>query len=994
MASPLRLSLNYLMGILACGIVSGLDCGDSWAEVLNSRLESSQSSGQGSAIIEGLAGDTRGADSIILNGGFETGKPPWWGAGEVVRGAAAEGLAAIKLSEGFLAQDKRPIQGGKRYRVSMKIRSDEAPEGSIFVQLSYRGKGIDIGWYGLNRVMLEAGTESALFVTGRNHGWKSFSVVIEAPREAKELLLYLRKKEKSPGVAYYDAIEVMPSDDAVSTAAELQRTELAETLLQPAVRDSVAQAALVSAVQMAAETSPASMILADNGHAHFRIHVNEKTDIITLSAAAELASYLKRISGAEFLPLSNDANTHTGALLIIGRDNKLTEQLYPDLPYDKLGRDGFVIRTVGIHVIIAGATPRGTMYGVNWFLDRKLGIKWLSPSYTHVPTASPLKISRFDERHVPRFSYREVLSHEGQDKLYRAHNLLNGESHDPSFLSSPPQIDSWERQWLAKDGYANFFELLPKKIFGKDYPEWYAGGQLAMMNPKMRKAMAGVIIDRLKSHPDYRSIWFNIHDMDWGWDMDPASKAFAEQHGGTPSSPRLDMVIDVANQVRKVLPEAKFAFNAYHWSFTPPKGMKVPEYVLVFPMTIHVDYSSPLNAGRNVKLGQDIAGWNAIAGNVLVWDHIANFSGYYQPTPNIYPIGHSIQWLATLPNVMGYFAEGSWNTPAAEFSSLRAWMISRLLWNPAENVESLVSEYCKYYFGAAGATILRYIKLMHDAIARSGDMLGEKAQVDLAMYDLDFVIAADKLFDEAEAAVATNALMLAHVKEARMAVDYVVLVRRTEYEDEAARRGILWKLDILNRLDRFNQYAKAVKLQQYRQGGGMEELTELLAVNRHAPAPPAMVLGLSAADWRVFQDLSFNRYDSARIVQDSKASDGAAVRINGNSSTWAIQFKLDKLPKEGRWDLYADVRVDATSGHDREEGVRVGAYPPMGIFNGSSMDALNTGTYQLIKVPGGPFRHDPDHGKGMYVQAPNQEYIKYVYVDRLVAVRVKAQQHR
>lgn len=970
-ASMLRFYLRHWMVLLVCGIVSGLGCGKAGPEVSTTSFE------------------TRQADNIILNGGFEAGKTPWWGAGELVRGAAAEGHAAIKLSGGFLAQDKRPIQGDKRYRVSMKIRSDEAPEGSIFVQLSYRGKGIDIGWHGLNRVMLEAHAEPALFVTGGNHGWKFFSVVIETPHEANELLLYLRKKAKSSGAAYYDAIEVMPSDDAVSTVAELKRTELAASLLQPATTDPVAKAALASVVQEATQSSSPILTLADNGQARFRIHVNEKTDIITLNAAAELADYLKKISGGEFLPLSNDANVQAGPLLIIGRDSKLTELLHPDIPYDMLGKDGFVIRTVGIHVIIAGATPRGTMYGVNWFLDRKLGVKWLSPSYTYVPVASTLKVPRPDEHHVPRFSYREVLSHEGQDKFYRAHNLLNGESHGPSFSSSPPEIDSWEHHWLAKGGYANFFELLPQKKYGKDHPEWYAGGQLAMMNPLLRQTMAGVIINRLTSHPNYRSIWFNIHDMDWGWDMDPASKAFADEHGGNPSAPRLDMMIDVADQVRKVLPEAKFAFNAYHWSFTPPKDMKVPEYILVFPMTIHVDYSSPLNEGRNVKLGQDIANWNVISKNVLVWDHITNFSGYYQPTPNIYPIGSSIQWLATLPNVIGYFAEGSWDTPAAEFSSLRAWMISRLLWNPAENVASLVSEYCQYYFGAAGTTLLRYINLMHAAIGRSGDMLGEKTQIDLTMFDLDFVVAADKLFDEAEAAVATDPLMLAHVKEARMPVDYVILVRRKEYADEAARRGILWKLDVLNRLVRFKTSTKSVKLRQYRQGGGMEELTELLDVKRHTPESPVMFWDLPATDWRVFQDLSFNRYDSARIVQDSKASDGAAVRIRGNSSTWAVQFKLDKLPKDGEWDLYADVRVDATSGHDREEGARVGAYPPMSVFKGSPVGELNTGIYQLIKVPGGPFRHDPEHGRGMYVQAPNQKYIKYVYVDRLVAVRVK-----
>jgi hypothetical protein len=927
---------------------------------------------------------------IILNGGFESGKSPWWGAGEVVTDNAAQGQAALQLASGFAAQDKRPVEGGKRYRVSMQIRSDNAPDGSIFVQLSYRGDGVGAGWRGPRRVKLPSSSEPALFVTGGSHGWQQFSVVVEAPPGADQMLLYLRKQDKSAGVAYYDDVAVTPSSDPVTTMETLQSTELAKQLLQPAATSAAGKLSLMAALKLGNEASPALLTLTQSGVARYRIHVGTQTDSITLSAAAELADYLQQISGGNFMPLSNDANTQNGPLLIIGRDNQLTQRLCPDIPYDKLGSDGFVIRTVGMHVVIAGATPRGTMYGVNWFLDRQLGVKWLSPDFTVVPSVKTIQLASLNTLQIPRFSYREVLSFEGQNKIYRAHNLLNGESHGPSFSPSPPAIDSWDHSWLAKDGYADFFELLPQKTYAKEHPDWYAGGQLAMMNTSMRQAMAAAIILRLKALPDYRTVWFDIHDQDWGWDLDPASQAFASQHGGLPSAPRLDMVIDVANQVRKVLPGARFAFNAYHWSFTPPQGMSVPDYVLVFPMTIQVDYSTALNQGRNTQLGKDIEGWNAIAQHVQVWDHITNFSGYYQPTPNIYPIAHSIQWLATLPHIQGYFAEGSWETPNAEFASLRVWLIARLLWNPHENADALVAEFTHYYFGAAAPEVLRYIQLMHAAITKSGDVLSEKTQVDLAMYNLDFIMAADQLFDQAEAAVADNPVMLEHVKTARMPVDYVILARRMEYAAEAARRGLAWQVNADTRLARFEQNVKSIKLRQYRQGGNAQELSEMLTVERHVAPPPAIVGKLSAQDWHVYQDLSFNRYDTARIVLDSVASDGAAIRMNGNSSVWAIQLKLHKLPSSGQWDLYADVRVEATDGHDQADAVHVGSAPPMNRFNTVQVSKLKDGQYHLIKVPGGPFNFSMNYEKSIYIQPTNQLFVKYIYVDRLIAIRAGA----
>ncbi|MGH8618836.1 MAG: DUF4838 domain-containing protein [Burkholderiales bacterium] len=945
-------------------------------------------------LVAGVALNVQGAaapeSAVILNGGFESGKAPWWGTtGDVVKEGAAEGQAALRLTEGYVAQDKRPIEGGKRYRITMQIRSDAAPDGAVFVQLSYRGPAVEPGWRGPVRVAFSAGTEPALFVTGGTHEWKPFSVVVEAPANANEILIYLRKKSATAGTAYYDADAVTPTDEPVVDATELKRKEQSAQLLQTGAPAAGTDAALLAAMALGAQPVPRTLTLAADGQARYRVHVGENTDLITLNAAAELARYLQRISGGNFLPLSNDANTLAGPLLIVGRENALTKKLYPDLPFDTLGRDGFVIRSVGPHVIIAGATPRGTLYGVNWFLDRKLGVKWLSPAYTYVPSAPTLTLGPLDERQLPRFAYREILSVEGENKPFRAHNLLNGESHGPSFLPSPPEINSWERGWRAKGGEATFHQLLPRERYGKTNPEWFAGGQVAMMNTEVRRIMAESVVSRLRQVPDYKRVWFDIHDMDWGWDMDPASKAFADKHGGNPSAPRLDMVIDIADRVRAVLPDAKLSFNAYHWSFTPPQGMKVPDYVLVFPMTIHVDYSTPLNQGRNAQLGKDIAGWNAIAQNVLVWDHIANFSGFIQPTPNIYPIGRSLQWLATLPNVTGYFAEGSWDTPGAEFSSLRVWMMARLLWNPKEDVAALVAEYCRYYYGDAGPFVQRYIDLMHAAIAKSGDVLAEKSQIDLAMLNLDFVRAADALFEQATAAVAGDPVWLAHVQEARLPLDYVILVRRKEYADEAARLRIAWDADTARRLARFNDNLKTSKVRQYRQGGGMAELAELLAVERRTADVPDLARALPKVQWVDFQDLSFNRYDSARIVQDAAASDGAAVRMIGNSSTWAVQFKLDKLPKQGAWDLYASVRVDAGGGQERETGARVGSYPPMGLFSQSAIGESSDGRYRLVKVPGGPFRHDPDHGKGVYVQAGGTKLVKYVYVDRLLAVRVR-----
>jgi len=922
--------------------------------------------------------------SLLINGDFSAGRSGWWGdAANVVKQSAAGD--ALELAGGFVAQDRIAVQGGLRYRIQMRLRTVDAPAGSTFVQVSFRGPNVDAGWRGIERMAQPWGHEAAVIVDREASGsWTSYDVVVQAPPQANQILLYLRKAKGTAGVAQFARVTLTATDEPVTTVAAIQAAQTRASLFRAPLPDAAREAALAAVIR-SGEAAATQLQLAVDGVTRYHIHVGANADAMTLHAASELADYLKQITGADFSTISDDNAPQGGPLIVIGRSNRLAEPLCPLADFDALGDDGFVLCTSGRNLVIAGNTSRGTMYGVNWFLDRTLGVKWLAPDATYVPTLTTLRVAAPHERQIPRFAYREVLSSEGQNKAFRAHNLLDGESHGPSFSASPAGIDDWDHSWLAKGGDASFWDLLPRERYAKEHPEWYAGGQVAMMNPAVRKVLAANIVARMQRLPDYTKVWFGLHDMDWGWDMDAASKAFADLHGGNPSAPLLDMVMDVAAQVREVLPGARFTFDAYHWGFAPPTGMSVPDYILVYPMTIQVDYSTPLDSGRNVELGKDLASWNAISQHMFVWDHVTNFGGSIQPTPNIYPIGASIQWLATLKHVTGYFAEGSWFTPGAEFASLRVWLIARLLWDPSQDVHALVAQYCRDYFGAAGPYVLDYIDLMHRAIATSGDVLAEETPVAMGMYTRDFVVRADQLLAEGERAVSGDPVLMERVRQARMPLDFVILVRRNEYESASA--GDTWQLDYPKRLARFKEAVRSSHLVRFRQGGNLQQLDQLLSVERRVAVRPVLAVGLTDSDWRDFQDLSLDLYDSAHIVADATASDGAASCMRGNSSIWAVQFKFDNLPREGLWDLYVSMRVNTGPGANNQGGVRVGSYPPMALFSYVPGSVIEGSDYREIRVPGGPFAYGTDHDRGVYAQAANLGSTDQVCVDRVFAIR-------
>ena len=83
------------------------------------------------------------ADSpLVVNGGFESGAKGWWGpavsAGGVSAEQPSEGTACLKVADEYACQDKIAVQGGKRYRLSLTVRCDSAPEGSVYAQISFR----------------------------------------------------------------------------------------------------------------------------------------------------------------------------------------------------------------------------------------------------------------------------------------------------------------------------------------------------------------------------------------------------------------------------------------------------------------------------------------------------------------------------------------------------------------------------------------------------------------------------------------------------------------------------------------------------------------------------------------------------------------------------------------------------------------------------------------------------------------------------------------
>lgn len=159
----------------------------------------------------------------------------------------------------------------------------------------------------------------------------------------------------------------------------------------------------------------AGMSLVTEGQNPAPILVPENAHKLERRGAQTLAWYLEKVSEAKFSLEVRSENIPNRAVLVGAG--------FTTLP-DGLGLDGFVIRTEGERLLIAGVSPTATLYAVYAFLEDVVGCRWWSHNEEDVPKKSTLNFDRLDIVVNPPFARHEIMNREAMsrtnDFLYKS----------------------------------------------------------------------------------------------------------------------------------------------------------------------------------------------------------------------------------------------------------------------------------------------------------------------------------------------------------------------------------------------------------------------------------------------------------------------------------------------------------------------------------------------------------------------------------------------
>ncbi|MEO5583627.1 MAG: DUF4838 domain-containing protein, partial [Saprospiraceae bacterium] len=470
-------------------------------------------------------------------------------------------------------------------------------------------------------------------------------------------------------------------------------------------------------------------------------------------------SYLLKISGAA-LPIIKSTDAKSDYEIVLGQNERLDE-LKNRINLNELKHDGFLIRTDSSRLIIAGGDEKGTLYGVYSFLETYLGCRMYSPKVKIIPSGNFIHLYKIEDKQIPVIEYRDTHYKSSWDKEY-----IDWHKLDQDELGARTDWGMWVH---------TFNELLPPAVFYPSHPEYFAevkGKRLptqpCLSNPEVLSIVIQNLRRKIAQNPDAR-YWSVSQNDNRDFCTCDQCKAIDAQEGSPSGS-----IIRFVNQVAEQFPEKMISTLAYEYSRHAPKITKPKKNVNIMLCSIEAFRHKPIaDDTASADFVKDLKDWGEIAKDIIIWDYVIQFPNLLSPFPNLHVLQPNIKLFAQY-GVNALFEQGN-REVGGEFAELRAYLISKLMWNPEINIDSLMNDFLNGYYGPAGTFIRTYIDEMKTALLQSNKPLrifGSPNEAATSYLTPALLIRYSELFNAAEKAVVEYPEILERVRIARLPIQF------------------------------------------------------------------------------------------------------------------------------------------------------------------------------------------------------------------------------
>lgn len=454
------------------------------------------------------------------------------------------------------------------------------------------------------------------------------------------------------------------------------------------------------------KASASVITLTSGGKSAYKIIVASKVGEKEQTAATALQTYIEKVSGAK-LPISPESAVAGKFEIIVGFNSHAAKAGFKTTA---LQQGEALILTSGNHILIAGGGPDGVLAAAYIFIEKYLGARLFAYGLPTILKQASITLPNIQLRETPAMAYREAFFQPIYNEEYRNWHHLD-------FFDIP------NTKW-GLWGHS-FFRLVPPGKYFKSHPEYFAfrnnkripNGQLCLSNPEVLEIAIEELKKKMKENP--QAVYWSLsqEDNDLYCLCDKCYPLDKKEHSHGAS------VLNFVNKVAARFPSEKFVTLAYHYSFTPPATIRPAANVIVQISTINAYRQAPIRtAPQDEPIRKGFDAWAKKTGNLMVWDYSANFNHFLCPYPDFEVIKGNIQYYQS-KGVKMVFVQGN-HHPISDFTELRCYLWSKLLWNPKLDTDEVIREFVNGFYGKGAPFVMQYIQSLHESLKASGKPLG------------------------------------------------------------------------------------------------------------------------------------------------------------------------------------------------------------------------------------------------------------------------------
>ena len=542
----------------------------------------------------------------------------------------------------------------------------------------------------------------------------------------------------------------------------------------------------------------------------YNVVISQSASATEKYAAEQLVKYVYKVTG-KTISYETDGAYSGGKIISIGRTASFESS---GLKADEtsLKTDGFVIKSKGNSLYICGGGDRGTLYGVYDFSEYFLGVKFLTADVTYIPENADASVYKADRTEIPAFDYRVYL--DPSSFFNDSVELTTARRFTSEYLKIPESAGGnlkWYQgydthnslQWVKVTKYVKNGKIDPAYIsaFSNDGTnvviDEYMGGlclyaadlcytdginddgtyntETTNEDGMVRKTAIGMAIEGMteviKNDKDGNNYYlFGQSDIYNRPCLCTRCSAASKKFGD--SGIMIRFINALAKAVERFAAEEGIERDidivtfAYQWSAQPPvdknaDGSLTVKDATCVPRNNVTVRLAPIGMNRFVNYSHSAQDYNAygsdymekwatVCNKFMVWDYTTYNPRHYWWYP-AYTTWHDRLTTMKEMGVVYAMLQSNYQERTIYQTIFEPYVASKMLWNPDYDMNELIEEFNRYYFGeVGGAYATEYVSLMTAKCYSELAVNDYKESTALSFANKGFLKSMISLIDEAE----------------------------------------------------------------------------------------------------------------------------------------------------------------------------------------------------------------------------------------------------